>query len=120
MYRTLEDAKVLFAHSRLDGAFYICGYVVELGLKVSICKTLGWEGYPESKREFEGLTSFKTHDLEMLLHLSGCEKSIKENYFAEWSVVTNWDTEIRYSSEKRNSEQVELMLKASEKLLDIL
>ena len=32
----LEDAKMLFQADRYEGAFYICGYVVEVGLKLRI------------------------------------------------------------------------------------
>jgi HEPN domain-containing protein len=38
----LEDAKALYEAGRHDGAFYICGYAVEVGLKKKICETLGW------------------------------------------------------------------------------
>ena len=65
----LDDAKILFDANRYDCAVYICGYAVEIGLKKRICITLGWPGYPSTKKEFEGLSSFKTHDLEILLHL---------------------------------------------------
>ena len=116
----LDDAKVLFQAARYEGAFYICGYVVEVGLKRAICRTLGWIGFPQTKSEFERLSSFKTHDLEILLHLSGRETEIKEKYFSEWSVVTSWEPEIRYSSEKRTPQKVESMLMAAEKLLRIL
>lgn len=116
----LEDAKELFNARRYEGAFYICGYVVEVWLKLRICRTLGWLGYPHIKSEFERLLSFKTHDLEILLHLSGIEAEIKGKYLSDWSVVTLWKPEIRYSSVKRTPQDVELMLSSSEKLLKIL
>ena len=92
----LQDAQALVADQRFDGAAYICGYAVELSLKAQICDTLGWEGYPEEK-EFRNLQSFKTHDLEVLLLLSGREKEIKHLANAEWSIIINtWKPEIRY------------------------
>ncbi|RCR70169.1 HEPN domain-containing protein [Larkinella punicea] len=36
----LHDAKVLLDAGRYDGATYLCGYAIELGLKLRICKTL--------------------------------------------------------------------------------
>ncbi len=36
----LKDAEVLAASRRYEGAIYLCGYAVELGLKARICKTL--------------------------------------------------------------------------------
>ena len=69
----LIDAEALASCHRYEGAVYLCGYAVELGLKNRICKTLKWEGFPGSTKEFQGYQSFKTHNLDILLHLSGGE-----------------------------------------------
>lgn len=79
----LKDAEVLLASKRYDGAIYLCGYAVELSLKARICKTLKWQGYPSTSSEFSGYQSFRTHDLDILLHISGREEKIKLNFFAE-------------------------------------
>lgn len=92
----LKDAKVLFAARRYDGAVYLGGYAVELALKARICKTLRWSGYPETKKEFERLASFKIHDLDVLLRLTGREAIIKAKYLVEWSAVAAWNPEARY------------------------
>ena len=93
----LADADALFVAGRFDGAAYLCGYVIEMILKLRICRTLKWDGFPERRSEFEGLSSFKTHDLDNLLHLSGIETKIKQSYFSEWSTVKTWNPESRYS-----------------------
>ena len=90
------DAEVLRDANRYDGAVYLCGYAVEIVLKARICRTLKWLGYPASYKEFEGYSSFRTHDLDVLLHLSGREAKIKAKHFAEWSVVATWDPNTRY------------------------
>lgn len=92
----LADAEALFAARRYDGAVYLCGYAVELALKARICRTLRWQDFPASRREFEGLTSFKTHDLDVLLNLSGVATRIRREYTHPWSVVSNWNPELRY------------------------
>jgi len=92
----LKDAQILFQNRRYDGATYLCGYAIELWLKSKICKTLGWEGFPSTNREFQNLLSFKTHDLDILLKLSGVEKKIKIRFLAEWSVISAWRPEVRY------------------------
>ena len=92
----LEDAEVLFQSGRYDSAVYLCGYAVELALKARICLNLNWNEYPSSKAEFQKYQSFKTHELEILLHLSGAEAIIKNKYFKEWSDVATWDPEMRY------------------------
>ena len=94
----LADADALLKAGRLDGSAYLCGYVVEMALKARACKTLKWPGFPEKRGEFEGLQSFKTHDLDVLLRLSGREQYIKVNLFPEWTIVSQWNPEARYQA----------------------
>jgi HEPN domain-containing protein len=91
----LRDAEVLFRGRRYSGAIYLCGYAIEITLKARICTTLHWPGFPESNSEWRDLTSFKTHDLDMLLRLSG-RQAIRTRYLADWSVVVGWEPESRY------------------------
>ncbi len=81
----LEDARQLLATGRFDGAAYLCGYTVELTLKARIVETLGWEGFPETAREFQPYQSLRTHNLQVLLTFTGKERAVKANYLAEWS-----------------------------------
>jgi len=92
----LKDADILLASRRYDGAIYLCGYAIELALKARICQTLKWPGYPSTTGEFRDYQSFRTHDLDVLLHLTGREQKIKTNYFAEWSAVARWNPAARY------------------------
>lgn len=93
----LKDAKVLLRGKRYEGAIYLCGYAVDLALKARICQTLKWAGFPSTSAEFNDYKSFKTHDLDVLLHLSGLEAKIKTSLLAEWSAVAQWSPESRYS-----------------------
>ncbi|MBM4275034.1 MAG: HEPN domain-containing protein, partial [Deltaproteobacteria bacterium] len=79
----LQDAEALFQSGRYDGSIYLCGYAVEIGLKNKICKTLRWKGFPSTRSEFENLQTFKTHNLDILLRLSGVEDKIKKNYLSQ-------------------------------------
>lgn len=85
----LKDAKALLRAGRYDGAIYLGGYVVEIALKERICKTLRWSGFPQTRGEFQNFSSFRTHDLDVLLSLSGVETLIKTKYLAEWSAVAH-------------------------------
>ena len=117
----LEDAKVLLANGRVDGAGYVCGYAVELALKARISRTLNWSGFPEKRSEFENLVSFKTHKLDVLLALSGQEQRIKTDHLIEWTAVATWDPEVRYKSiGKAEVADVELMIRSAESLLGVL
>lgn len=117
----LRDARVLLQANRFDGAFYLCGYSVELALKARICQTLKWSGFPETANEFKGLQSLKTHDFEVLLRLSGVEARVKAKYLAEWSVVLDWNPEKRYQPIGQSSaQQAARMVTCAKRLLDIL
>ena len=113
----LRDSEVLYGDRRYDGAVYLCGYVVELALKARICRTLRWLDY----RTGQGYQSFKTHDLEILLTLSGAEHRVKPAHLADWSIVLTWDPELRYrpvgSASQNDAHEI---MEAARRLLKIL
>ncbi len=114
----LQDAELLFTAGRLDGAFYLSGYAVELALKARICQTLDWNSYPSTAGEFKGYQSFRTHDLDILLHLSGVENRIRLQYLVEWSAFSPWSPETRYQPiGTANRQDVQLMIKSARTLL---
>lgn len=115
---SLKDSQVLFKAKRYKGAIYMCGYVIELRLKYNICKMLKWSGFPSTSGEFEKYKSFKTHDLDVLLHLSGKEDKIKTKFLADWSIIANWDPEIRYNKVNSvNKNDAQNMIKSTKTLL---
>ena len=95
----LKEARVLYRNRFYDGSIYLAGYVVELALKARICKMLDLRVYPDSG---EISRSFKTHNLDDLLRLSGLQNkfdvaiSRSPTLLANWSVVTNWSEQFRY------------------------
>jgi len=101
----LKDADVLQLAKRCDCAVYLCGYAVEIALKARICRALKWAGYPSTRGDFEGYQSFRTHDLDILLHLSGSEVKIRADHLADWSIVADWDPNIRYRTIGSASQQ---------------
>lgn len=114
----LQDAKVLFAARRYDGAVYICGYTVELALKARICRTLKWSGFPETEAEFKGLGSLKVHGLDALLHFTGREATVKSKFMPEWSVIAAWSPDSRYTRiGTATKAEAKLMLESAEVLL---
>jgi hypothetical protein len=92
----IRDAEALRRAGRYDGAVYLAGYAVELCLKARICRTLRWQGFPETTGEFHGFTSLKTHNLDVLLRLSGVEAKVKATSLGDWSLAAQWSPEIRY------------------------
>ena len=117
----LRDAKILLRAKRFDGAFYLCGYAVEIALKGRICRTLKWSGFPDTTQDFKGLQSLKTHDLEILLRLSGVEAQVKAKRLAEWSKMLDWNPEKRYQPIGKSTEpQATDMVTAATRLLEVL
>lgn len=92
----LAEARVLYNNEKYDGAAYLCGYAMEAALKARICRTLRWNGYPDTRREFEGYQSFRTHDLVVLLSLTGIESRITTRHSAAWTRIKGWNPEMRY------------------------
>jgi hypothetical protein len=54
-FARLKDARALYAAGRYDAALYLCGYAVEIALKARICRTLRWEGFPQTRKQFRAL-----------------------------------------------------------------
>jgi HEPN domain-containing protein len=94
----IEDAQALLTAGRFDGATYLCGYAIELALKARICRTLNWAEFPSTGGEFQAYRSFQTHDLDVLLRLSGQHARIKQNHFPLWNAVARWTVESRYNA----------------------
>jgi hypothetical protein len=114
----LQDAEALFRANRYDGSIYLCGYAIEIGLKNKICKTLRWNEFPFTKREFQNFQSFKTHNLDILLKLSGAESKIKIDFLAEWSIVATWEPDARYKpSGSSSGAEAQLMIDAAKIIL---
>ena len=117
----LEDAKTLLAAGRFDGATYVCGYAVEVALKTRICRTLNWPEFPSTSSEFHAYRSFQTHELDVLLRLSGQEARVKENHFALWNTAAIWKAESRYNIIGTvQQSDAEAMIRAAEQLLVVL
>lgn len=70
---------------------------------------------------FEGYASFRTHDLEVLLRLSGQETNIKQNHFLLWNPVALWNPEARYKAIGSAPKPVaEEMVDSADALLKVL
>ncbi len=113
----LRDAEALFTHKRYDGAVYICGYAIEIHLKHKICKRLKWSDYPPGNN-FRDYASFKTHNLDILLSLTGKEIKMKKELLAEWSIVSKWNPETRYNATGSiTKEDAKLMIDSTKNIL---
>jgi hypothetical protein len=117
----IEDARALLVARRFDGATYLCGYAVEVALKARICRTLNWAEFPSTGGEFHAYRSFQTHELDVLLRLSGQETRLKQTHFALWNAVSVWKVESRYNAVgTARQPDAATMIQAVEELLRVL
>ncbi len=95
----LREAEALFEAGCYNGSAYLCGYVVELGLKAAICGNLAVEEYPEERLK----KAFSTHNFEDLKLSAGMDQAFTTSpaLLANWSVASKWKPERRYEPEGR-------------------
>lgn len=94
----LREAEHLYKEGFYDGCVYLCGYVVEFGLKARICRVLRLERYPDEGRFSE---LFKKHDFVLLRRLAVLEQdrglSKGTSLGTNWLIATEWNAEQRYT-----------------------
>jgi hypothetical protein len=90
-------------------------------LKARICRMLNWNGFPSTNAEFRAYRSFQTHDLDVLLHLSGQEDRVRQSYAGLWGRVAVWTAESRYNLiGTAQREPTAEMIQAAEQLLVLI
>jgi HEPN domain-containing protein len=88
----LDEARALLAQQHYSGAFYLAGYVVELGLKAVLTKELRGHALPD-KRDVERA---HTHDLTALAKSAGLAPETSP-VRVHWNTVTSsWGPADRY------------------------
>jgi HEPN domain len=95
----LAEAKVLLDQGQWDGAYYLAGYAVELGLKACIIKSLlATDAFPAiefSKRCY-------THAVVQLVSVANLDESLKivtssdPDLLANWALARDWSEKKRY------------------------
>jgi hypothetical protein len=101
----LEEAELLFANGKVDGAFYLAGYAVELHFKAKICRLLQIDNFFPIALKYNFSKVYFTHNLDNLLMLSGLaapyedEKLTDPALMAAWTFIQKcaWSEEHRYS-----------------------
>lgn len=94
----LKEAKTLLSNGNYDGAYYLCGYVVECGLKACIAKETKRYDFPD----IETVRRSYTHKVVDLIGVASLEQDlhneIKRNkqFEVNWNVVQDWTEASRY------------------------
>jgi HEPN domain-containing protein len=99
----LKEAKTLLSNGNYDGAYYLCGYVVECGLKACIAQKTNRYDFPD----VETVKRSYTHKIVDLIGVAGLEQhlynEIKRNkqFEVNWAVVKDWNEVSRYERQNR-------------------
>ena len=94
----LEEAQVLLANGKYDGAYYLAGYAVECALKACLARKTREHDFPD--KDF--VNGCWNHNLEKLLsHAALGETLIDEGrrrglLKKNWSTVKDWNEQSRY------------------------
>ena len=113
----LQDAKTLLDMKRWSGGYYLCGYVIECGLKACLLRHLGESASVFGDRQYlKDLGGCWTHDLVKLVSLAGLDTDFKAICVSNlatgafWSVTKDWKESSRY--EEKTQAEAEVLYEA--------
>lgn len=99
----IDDAKALLDSGRPDGAYYLAGYAVELGLKAVIASQIKAEEVPD-----RNIRDFWSHDFSKLIKVAGIQEKLQDRLRASyddvfpdfeicWEIANEWSEASRYT-----------------------
>jgi HEPN domain-containing protein len=109
----IDEALVLSAQGKYDGAYYLAGYAVECGLKACIAKlTNQYDFAPKPKF----INDHYSHEIEKLVNTAGLKAQRDADAAADpdlqtnWGVVKDWTEQTRY--ERKTPAQAQKLIAA--------
>jgi HEPN domain-containing protein len=99
----LKEAKVLLDNGCHEGAYYLCGYTVECGLKACVAKLTKRYDFPDKNFAQEVFT----HDLVRLVKAANLATELSNEAKANpqfelyWNLVKDWRETSRYDQNTR-------------------
>lgn len=120
----LDDARALLNDSRFRGAMYLAGYAIECLLKTKLMRQFDCRHLRELEEELQrremlaGHATIFTHQLEMLLRLTGGMDRLRQNrpLWQLFNQVNHWVPAWRYNSDLSNHDDAKDFLEAVEKV----
>lgn len=103
----LREARVLLKNGNYEGAYYLCGYAVECGLKACIAKQTRRYDFPDKKTVDESYT----HDLTKLSKIAGLGPALDNKvrsdreFEVNWGTVKDWLEASRYEKHSKKEAQ---------------
>ena len=95
----LKEARALSEAQCFDGAYYLCGYAVECGLKACIAKATRRSEFPD----LEKVKASYTHNLTNLVKQAGLEAALQAeaasdpDFDLNWTIAKDWSEKARYA-----------------------
>ena len=114
----IDEARVLLAQGKYDGAYYLAGYAVECALKACIAKRTNQSDFPDKQLALRAYT----HDLEELVTVAGVkvqfesDRKINPGLSASWDKVRDWRESSRY--ERRSQAEAQQLYDAITHAID--
>ncbi len=93
----LKEARVLLKAGCYDGAYYLCGYALECGLKACIAKETRRSEFPD----LEKVRNSYTHKLADLVKVAALNNSLAARIAASPAFEVNWTTAKDWSEKDR-------------------
>jgi HEPN domain-containing protein len=105
----LEDARTLLNEGRYAGAFYLCGYGVECGLKALLLERSTAARRLGLRKSFRGKLG---HDLEWIKKkLRDRGTSVPRHLARAFASVNTWSTTLRYDTAARTRHEAASLLR---------
>jgi len=117
----LREAEALFATKNYSGAYYLCGYVVECGLKACIAKQTKRYEFPDKRLADDSWT----HDLTKLVKTAELLGSLDQEtkvdpiFSNNWNTVKDWSEQSRYKKNS-NAEAISLITAITDEFHGVL
>ncbi|MBA7490511.1 hypothetical protein ES702_01049 [subsurface metagenome] len=98
---------MLLKNANHEGAYYLCGYVVECGLKACIAKRTRRYDFPDKNTVRESYT----HNLTQLIKIAGLGLALDNemrrdpDFEVNWSTVKDWLEASRYEKHSKKEAQ---------------
>jgi HEPN domain-containing protein len=104
----VREARRLADAGLYDGAYYLGGLAIECALKSTVARTTQRYEFPDLERTRRAYT----HDLEILLKLSGLDTKLREaepHVKDAWARVRSWNVEARYQTGRASADVLEFL-----------
>jgi hypothetical protein len=104
-----EEARILLAKGKQQGAYYLAGYAVECALKACIARKTRLYQFPPKKGYVEKIYQ---HNLDVLVNAAGLDAQLKKDisanpaFAANWTTVKDWSAESRYTTSGLNGKDM--------------